>query len=268
MSKFELPEAIKLRRVPRAGYFGLVSYAKSVTTLGCEISSKGSYKTGLTPEQEAHYEAALDLKKGELSKHSKWWTEVFNVQHPIRLHNTKATELILDSDINQIKYFVLLASSKVANSEIEKNPNTIFYIDNAEAKAKAEVEQFNYEFEGAGLIHKMSPEDKRSNLRLFGKTGLDEMSETVLNAQLMGELKKNPKAFVDTLQDKDVATKALIKELVEKNILKRKGNYYMHGDDTIANSTEECVDYLNAKTNQSVRLILVSRLNKAKKAVA
>lgn len=264
MSKFTGPESIKIRRIPKAGYFGISAYAKSITTLGCELGKAG-FKTGLTPELETYYEGALELKKGELNKNSKWWSNVFNVEHPIRLNNTKVTEILLDTAIDQLKYYALLASSKVANSEIEKGPRTIFYIDNAEAKAKAEIETFNYKYEGAGLIHKMTPEEKRTNLRLFGKSGLDTMSENVLNSQLMGELEKNPKLFVEILQDKDLATKGLIKELVEKNILKRKGNYYMHGDDTIANSTEECVEYLNDKKNQSVRLILVSRLNKGKK---
>lgn len=265
MSKFEGPESIKVKRIPKAGYFGIGSYAKSVTTLGCEISSKGFYKTGLTPELEKHYEGELNLKPGELNKHSKWWGDVFNTTYALRLFNTKSTEIQLDNAINQIKYYVMNASSKVANSEIERTPSAIFYIDNPEAKAKAELEVFNYEFEGAGMIHKLSPEDKRSTLRLFGKAGLDNVSETMLNAQLYGELKKDPKAFVGTLLDKNLKTKALIQELVEKNVIRRKGNYYIHGEDTIANSTEECVAYFNDKANDSVTLILKSRLNKTKK---
>ena len=263
--KFEGPEIIKIRNAAKAGFFGISSYAKSVTVLGCELSKTG-FKTGLTPEEEKYYEQELGLKPGELNKHSKWWSDVFNVTHAIRLNNTKLTEILLDNPINQIKYKVLLQSSKVANSEIEKSkPGILFYIDDVESKAKAELETFNYEFEGMGLIHKMSPEEKRSNLRLFGKKGLDTMSETMLNAQLVTECKKDPKKFVETLKDKDIATKAFIVELLEKKLLTRKGNYYLHGDDTIANSTEECVEYFNDIKNQSVKLTLQSRLNKINK---
>ena len=119
MSNFEGPESIKVKRIPKAGYFGIGSYAKSVTTLGCEISSKGYYKTGLTPELEKHYEGELNLKPGELNKHSKWWGDVFNTTYSPRLFNTKVTEIQLDNPINQIKYYVMNASSKIANSEIE-----------------------------------------------------------------------------------------------------------------------------------------------------
>lgn len=265
--KFEGPEMVKIKSAAKAGYFGISSYAKSVTTLGCEMSLKGSWKTGLTPEEEEYYEKELKLEKGTLSKHSPWWSEIFNDKYAIRLHNTKTTELMLDNPLNQIKYKVLLASSKIANSEIEKKkPNVLFYIDDAEAKAKSEIESFNYEFEGMGTIHKMSPEEKRGTLRLFGKTGVDSTSETMLNAALVAELKKDPKAFVETINDKDLAIKAFIKDLIEKRLITRKGNYYMHGDDTIANSTEECVEYFKDIKNQSVKLSLQSRLNKLKKA--
>lgn len=265
MSKFEGPEVIKVKRVRKAGYFGIDSYSKSVTTIGCEISSKGHYKTGLTPELEKHYEGELNLKPGELNKHSKWWGDIFNVTHSLRLFNNKTNELILDNPINQIRYHVLQASSKVCNSELERTPNAIFYIDNPEAKAKAELEVYNYEFEGSGMIHKLSPEEKRSSLRLFGKAGVDNVSETMLNAQLFQEMKKDPKIFVETLLDKNAKTKGLIKELVEKNIIKRKGNHYIYNEDTIASSTEECVAYFNDKANDQVTLILKSKLNKTKK---
>jgi hypothetical protein len=257
-------KTIKIKKIQKAGFFGLTAFPKSVTTLCCEISKTG-YKTGLSSDEEKHYEAELSLKPGELGKHSKWWGDVFNVEHTIRLNNTKSNELILDNPINQLKYKVLLSSSKVANTEIEKTPNCEFYIVDDEARAEKEVEVFNFKFEAFKLIMGLSPEDKRGALRLFGKSGIDTMSETMLNSQLGSEMEKDPKKFIDILTDKSLKTKMLIQELVEKNLLKRKGNYYIHGDDTIANSTEECVDFFDNPKNQSVRLTLVSRLKKEKK---
>ena len=262
---FDGPEVVKVKSVSRAGFFGISSYVRSVTTLGCEISKSG-YKTGLSPVEEGYYESVLNLKPGELNRHSKWWSEVFNVTTPIRLHNTKTTELVLDNPINQIKYKVMLEQSKIANSEIEKKqPNVIFFIADDEAKAKSELETFSYEFEGSGLIHKLAPEEKRSTLRLFGKKGLDTMSETMLNAQLYGELKKDPKAFCETVQDKDSKIKGLIEELLEKKLLTRKGNHFYHGDDLIGHSTEDCVGYFNDIKNQPVKLALQTKLSKINK---
>ncbi len=263
MSKFEGPEVVKVKRIPKAGYFGLVSYPKSKTIFGVEMNKSG-FKTGLTESEQEYFETVLELKKGELGKHSKYW-EKFNVENPISLDNNKTNEIVLDNPIAQLKYKAMLASSKVANSELERNPDAIFYIDDQEVKAKKELETFNFEFEGMKAIITSSPEDKRGMLRILGKTGVDTMSETMMNSQLSAELKKDPKKFLDTISDANLKTKMFIAELVEKRILIRKGNYYIHGDDTIANSTDECVAYFDDIKNQSVKLTLETRLKKAKK---
>jgi hypothetical protein len=259
---------IKIRKIPRAGFFNIASFSRAVEVLGAELNDKGSHNTGLTESEERHYEKELDLKVGELKPHSKWWSEVFNVEHSIRLRADKSNTLILDSPINEIKYKVLLASSKVANSEVEKNKaGTVFYIDDIEAKAKKELETFNFEFEGMKLILKCTVEEKRGNLRLFGKKNTDLMSEDVLNAQLAQEMKKDPKNFFNIMTDKEIRTKAFIKELEERHLIKRTGNTYKYGEDIIGASTEECVAYFNDIKNQHIKLVLETKLKKAKKSV-
>lgn len=263
--EFTGPKEVIIKRVPRAGYFGLTAYPKSTTTLGCELSKNG-FKTGLTAELELYYEDRLGLKKGELSKHSKWWGDVFNVQYNPRLNNTKETRLILEDDINQLRYYVLTASSKVANSEIaKKEPFVDFYIVDEEAKAKAESEVFDYEWEAMELILKLSPDEKRASLRLFGKKGVDDLSEMMLKSELTKELKKDPKAFCEVLKDKQLKTRMFVEELIEYRVLIRSGNYYKNGDDTIASSTEEVLQYFEDLKNQSVVLAMGNRLKKAKK---
>lgn len=263
--EFTGPNEIVIKRVPRAGYFGITAFPKSTTTLGCELSKNG-YKTGLTTEQEKYYEQALGLKAGELSKHSKWWGEIFNIDYSIRLNNTKETRLILDDKINQLKYYSLNASSKVANSEIDKKePWVDFYIVDEEAKAKAESEQFDYEWEAMELLLKLSPEEKRASLRLFGKKGVDSLTELMLKSELTKELKKDPKAFCEVLKDKALKIRMLIEEMIEYKVIIRSGNYYKNGDDTIASSTDEVLEYFEDLKNQSVVLALTTRLKKEKK---
>jgi len=261
-----LPTVIKIKRNPKAGYFGLFAYPKSVTTLSCQISKTGGFNTGLTEDEERFYEKALDLKPNELNKHSKWWGEVFNVIYAIRLFNTKTTELVLDNPVNQLKYKVLLAHSDVALNELERNrPGIMFYIDDEEAKAKSELKTLNFELEGMKLILSLNPDETKGALRLFGKAGLDLMSTSTAQAQLMQEMKKDPKKFFEIMTDDDLKNKMFIQELVEKKILTRKGNYYFNGDDRIAGSTEECVSYLKDINNQTLKLSFETRLKKGKK---
>jgi hypothetical protein len=267
--EFNGPQSVKIKRNPKSGYFGLFAYPKSVTTLSCQLNSKGSHNTGLTPEEEKYYEKQLEgmgVKPGDLGKHSSWWDNVFNTEFAIRLFNTKTTELILDNPINQIKYKVLLAHGDVANSDIERNkPGILFYIDDEEARAKEELKVLNFELEGMKLIIGLTPEQKRGSLRLFGKSNPDLMSEDVCSAQLMMEMKKEPKKFFDIITDKELSTKMFIYELLDKKIISRKGNYFYYNDDLIANTTDECVTYMNDPKNQSVRLGLETKLKKNKK---
>lgn len=265
--KFEGPKSVKIKKCPKVGYFGLVSYPKSVTTIGCQLGSKGGYNTGLTEDEERYYEKALDLQPNQLNKHSKWWGDVFNVEYAIRLNNTKTTELIMDNPVNQLKYKVLLAHTDVANSELEKSkPGVQFFIDDEELKAKEELKTLNFELEGMKLIIGFTPDEKKGALRLFGKIGLDTMSEDVASSYLMQEMKRDPKKFFDIVTDKEMKTKMFISELSERKILTRTGNMFKYGDDIIANSTPECVEYLNDPKNQSVRLALETKLKKHKKA--
>lgn len=260
----EKVKTIKIKKVNRPGFFGIGSYPGKTTLTYCAQLSKNGYNTGLTKEEEAHFEKALELKPGQLGRHSKWWEE-FNAVHAPRLSANKTNELILDNPINELKFKVLLANDKIANTEFQKTPYSEFYIDNEELKAAAEVESFNYEFEGMALILKMTPEEKRSALRLFGKSGLDDSKEVLLNAELGKQLRKDPKSFVAILSDKEIKTKAFILELVEKGILKRKGNTFVYETDIIAGNTEECIHFLNDPNNSKLRIVLNDKLNKGKR---
>mgnify|MGYP000996367177 CR=1 FL=1 len=62
----------------------------------------------------------------------------------------------------------------------------------------------NFELEGMKLILSLTGEEKKGALRLFGKSGLDLMSDDVASAHLMQEMKKNPKTFFDIITDKEI----------------------------------------------------------------
>ena len=258
---------ILIRMIPKQGFFfnkGLLSYDKSTTTFGVEISRDGRYKTGLTPKEQAEFEKELGLKEGTLAPSSEWWGD--NIE--FRFENTKPNRMLIDSPMSRLRYRVLLASSKVANSELDvkKSPNALFYIVDGEAKAKVETEQADYEFEAHDLIRSLSVDEKRAALRLFGRKGVDNMSENVVKAELLKEIRKDAKGFSSILKDKRLKTRLLAEELIDYGIISKNGYYFRNGDDTIASSTDELIDYLEDIKNQSVLLAMKNRLSKKKKA--
>lgn len=260
-------KSIKIKSIPRPSFFGISSYAKSTATIGAELSLTGGHNTGLSTEEEAYFEKELSLKPGELNKHSKWWSDVFNVEHVIKLKRSKENVIYVDNALNELKHKILLASSKVANSEVEKaNPKYEFFIDDPEAKAKKQLETINFEFEGLKLIFKQTPEEKRGSLKLFGKKGTDLMSESVVESLLAEELKKDPKNFFEVMTDKNLKMKIFVKELEDYKLISRRNSKYIYGDETIGNTLADCVDYFNDPNHKESYLLLDTKLRKAKKA--
>lgn len=264
----EETKTVLIRMIPKqAGFYynkGMLAYDKSTTTFGVELGNDGRYKTGLTAKEQADFEEALGLKKGDLAPSKEWWGE--NIE--FRFENNKPNRFIIDSPMSQLRYKVLLNSSKIAKSEVEikKNPNAIFFIVDNEAKAKMETEAADYKFDALEIMMKLPAEEKRASLRLFGKRGVDNMSELVVKAELLKQIDKDAKGFSTLMRDKKLKNRLLIEEFLDYGIITRNGHYFRNGDDTIASSTEELVEYIEDLKNQSVVLAMKNRLSKKKKS--
>ena len=254
-----------LKPVVKPKFSGVSSYSKTQTVFcGAELDANGLYKTGLTRELEKHYEQALNLKPGELGKkNGEFWGNL-----EIRVNNDKATQFALSGYMDEIKEHVIRAHSKIANSELHlaANPMALFYIDDPEEKAKLEAKTMDYELQALDEFTTLAIEDKRSMLRLYGKKGIDDMSETMVKAELYKEVKKNPQYFVQILQNpKLMKAKALLEELVEKRVITKKGAYYYNNEDMIGHSTEDAVSYLMDIKNQQIKLALENKVKGLRK---
>lgn len=254
-----------IRPVNKVKFSGVSSYARTKTVFaGAELNQNGLYNTGLTPTQEKHYEQVLNLAPGTLGRKSLYWADV-----EISLWNDKPTYFNLSGPLDEIKESVIKAHSKIANSELSlaKTPSALFYIDDVEEKAKLEAMAIDYELQATDLFVELSLEDKKAALRVYGKAGIDDMSETMVKAELYKFVKKDPIRFVKMLSDKArMLTRALLEELIEKKIVTKKGAYFYHNEDMIGNSTDGCLDYLEDPKNQSVKIAMVKRMKELRKS--
>jgi len=259
---FEI-KSIVVKPVTRIKFSGVSAYSRTQIVIGTELDGEtGLYKTGLTPKEVKEFEDALSLPKGTLNPKSDWWGSI-----TIRLNQDKPTYFTFSGAMDEIKYRVLRASSKVANSELDisKSPNVGFYIDDPEAKAAVESAMIDYELDAIEEFTKSSIETKRSLLRIFGKKGLDDMSETMIKAELYKKMKSDPKQFVEFATDPNMKVRALLEECIEKRVLVKKGPYYYNGEDMIGSSTDEVIAYLTDIKNQTAKLALENRVRKARK---
>ncbi len=247
-----------IKPVVKAKFSGVSANTNSKTVLGCEIShNTGLYKTGLTVEEEKHYEKKLGLKEGELNKRSSWWGD--NII--FKFHNSKNTVITIDSPLDELKEKVLLNSSKIAKSELDIKATTVFYIHDPEASAKVESLDIDLEITAGEEFSKLPISKKRDLLRLFGKRGVDTFSEELIKTELWKHIRKDFKAFLDILNDKSLDTKVMIEKLIEKSLIKKtSNNHYMYGDEHIGMSVDDVIGYLNDPKNQKFKLALYAKL--------
>lgn len=253
-----------IRPINRNRFSGKSFYDKTYTVImGAQLGATGVYKTGLTASEEAHYEQLMNLAKGTLNKrNSEFWGDL-----EVRLKNDGITIMNVITPLDEIKHRVLLEHDLIANTEhdVPGNPGAKFYIYDPEAASKIEATKMEFEFAAMEAFHNATIEEKRNLLRVYGKFGVDNMSETMVKAELYKFVKNDFKEFIRLTKSKETTIKALLQNLIEKQIIKKKGNYYYNGEDLLGSSTDEVVAYLSDIKNQTVKLALEGKL-KPKKA--
>ena len=255
-----------IRPIIRNKFSGQSYYNKTQTVIqGAQLSSTGVYKTGLTLSEELEYEKELNLPKGTLNKRNgEFWGDM-----EVRLRNDKLTIFTLVTKYDELKFKMLQEHDWIANTEhdVQGNSTARFYIYDPEAASKIEDAKMEFEFEAMEAFLNTTVEQRRGLLRVFGKRGVDGMSETMVKTELFKEVKKDPKEFIRVASSKTTPIKALLEALIEKDIIKKKGTYYYNGEDLLGSSTDEVVSYLSDLKNQSVKLALEGKLKPKKTKV-
>lgn len=253
-----------IRPIIRNKFSGQSYYNKTLTVImGAQLSNTGLYKTGLSTEDEAYYEKELNLPKGTLSKrNADFWGDM-----EVRLRNDKLTIFNIVNAYDELKFRMLQEHDWIANTEhdVPGNSTAKFYIYDPEAASKIEAAKMEFEFAAIEAFTVASIEEKRGLLRIFGKRGVDSMSETMVKAELYKEVKKDPKEFLRLIKSKDTPTRALLEALLEKEVIKKKGTYFYNGEDLLGSSTDEVVGYLSDLKNQAVKIALENKLKPSKK---
>jgi len=252
-----------IRPIVKNKFSGHSSFGKTTTIIGgAQLSMSGVYKTGLSSADEAHFESELSLPKGTLNKkNAAFWGDM-----EIRLKNDKITIFSIVTPYDELKFRVLQEHDWIAKTEhhVAGQPSAKFYIYDPEAASKIEATKMEFEFSAMEAMTASTIEEKREYLKVFGKSGVGEMSETMVKTELFKFMKSDPKEFLRLVQSKDTPTKALILSLIEAGILKKKGTYFYNGDDLLGSSTDEVVSYFTDIKNQAVKLALTNKLKPKK----
>lgn len=229
---------------------GLTKWPTTFDYVGPYWTRSGNIYTGLTNEDARRLEKALGKQEGELNPNSDFWT-TFAVR-------IGAKDLILNTDrpMDELQYLFLKNHKRVAVGLSNIDPSKDYVMINSDAEAEQQNKANKTKREAYRELDKMSIEDMRKCLRLYGMKS-DTMSNELVEAKLTEQIEKSPEKFMlKWVNNADKDINYLIEEAIAKNIIRRNRSQYFFGTDMIGNGLDDAIAYLKDKKNQEIMLAI------------
>ena len=245
---------VELKIKKKNPWAGLLKYKHCFDYVAPYFTRSGSIYTGLTPEDERHFEKALGYPEGHLSKTSEFWT-TFCVKVGTR-------GLVLDDQFPlqalQIKF--LSGHKRVATSLDKLSAGKDYLLINREAEAIQKNKQNSLRRDAIKAFDTLSLDDMRKCLRLFGIRS-DNMSNELVESQMFDIVDKQPKRFLDKwVNNKKKDTEFILEEAIAKGVIRKDRTQYFYGTEMFADSLQDAIAYLDAKKNQDLKLSIINEV--------
>ena len=233
---------------------GLTKWPTTFDYVGPYWTRSGNIYTGLTKEDARRLEKALGKEEGELSPASDFWT-TFAVK-------LGKKDLILNTDkpIDELQYLFLKNHKRVADGLQQMNPSKDYVIINKDAEAEQTNKLNKTKRNAYKEMDKMSIEDMRKCLRLYGMKS-DTMSNELVEAKLTEQIEASPEKFMlKWVDNPNKEINFVIEEAIAKNIIRKNRAQYFFGTDLIGNGIDDVIAYLNDKKNQDIKLAILNEI--------
>jgi hypothetical protein len=192
--------------------------------------------------------------EGELDPSSTFW-DTFAIKIGKR-------ELVINTDRpeGELQYLFLLKHKRVANGLDKVTPATDYVLINKEAEAEQANKINKVKRDAYRALDKMSLEDMRKCLRLFGVKA-DTMSNELVEAKLTENIERDPAKFIRIwVENPNKEINFIIEEALSKNIIRKNRSAYYFGTDLIGNGLEDVIAYLKDKKNQDLYLSIIGEI--------
>lgn len=233
---------------------GLIKWSNCFDYLGSYWTRSGSRYTGLTQDQAKDLERRLGLKEGTLDSESSYW-DTFAVKIGKRdvIINTETPE-------GELQYLFLKKHKRVADGYSKVTPSTDYVMINKEAEAEVANKANKIKRDAYRALDKMTLEEMRKCLRLFGFRA-DSMSNELVEAKLTENIEKDPAKFIRVwVENPNKEMSFLIEEAISKNIIRKNRATYYFGTDIIGTGLDDVIAFLNDKKNQDIKLAITSEI--------
>lgn len=241
-----------LRPLGKSQWSGIKNYRGCTDTIGPYYTRSGRIYTGLT---EADAERLGKVLGYDLTPGSEFW-----VNWPAIRAGNKDMYFNTDDPMDELRYLFLKNHKRVAGSIFEHKSTADYVLINKEEEAK-KANVFNkIKRRAAREFDKLSAEDIRKCLRLYGQNASNMGNEQAENA-LFDLVDGNPQKFLELWVDnKNRETEFIIETAVSKNVLRKTKNVYRYGSDVVGHSTQDVIDYLSNPKNQDIKLAILSEI--------
>lgn len=230
---------------------GIAKYKDCKDYISTYWTRSGNIYTGLTPDDARRLEKAMGYEEGHLSPQSPFWK-----RYAIAL-GARDTVLHTEKPEDELAYLFLKNHKRVANGLANLKPQHDYVLVNKEAEAEEANRRNKVKRSAYAEFNKMSLEEMRKCLRLYGRK-TDNISNELVESSLFDLIDKDPnKFFLLWVNNKTREIQWLIEAAVSKNILRKAKTTYFYGTDVIGKSLDDAISYLNDKKNQDIKLVLL-----------
>lgn len=233
---------------------GLTKWPTTFDYVGPYWTRTGNIYTGLSEEDARRLEKELGYEEGKLNPSSEFWT-TFAVQLGKR-------DLILDTNkpYDELRYLFLKNHKRVADGMNALNPSKDYLLINKDSEAEETNKRNKIKRDAYRELDKMSIEDMRKCLRLYGMKS-DSMSNELVEAKLSEQIESAPDKFImKWVNNPNKEMNWMIEEALSKNILRKNRAQYYFGTDLIGNGIEDVIAYLKDKKNQDILISIKNEL--------
>lgn len=233
---------------------GIAKFKNCSEYIASYWTRSGNKYTGLTEEDARRLEKAIGYPEGHLSPYSSFWTT-----YAIKVGN-KDYYLHTERPEDELAYLFLKNHKRVACGTANIKPSNDFVLINSEAEAEENNKKFKVKREAYANFTKMSLEEMRKCLRLYGIKS-DSISSELVESKLNELIEADPQKYLLLwVNNQNKETQYLIEAAISKNIIRKNKNLYYYGTDVIGRSMDEAVLMLDDKKNQDIRLAIMQEI--------
>lgn len=234
---------------------GIAKYKNCYDYIGTYWTRSGNRYTGLTEEDARRLEKEMGYEEGHLAPTSTFWKT-----YSIRI-GAKDVYLHTEKPEDELAYLFLKGHKRVALGLSNIKPQNDYVLVNSEAEAEAKNKINRVKREAVTEFNKMSLEEMRKCLRIYGNRA-DNISNELVENKLFELIEKDPnKFFLIWVNNKNKETQYILDTAIGKNIIRKSKNIYYYGTDVIGRSNDDVISFLNNKANQEIKLAILNEID-------